>query len=525
MKELMASLIHASLISSASALAQNEEDEIRLLIARAPVAQATAEAEEMEILIVWHWLMALAYTGHTKEAFAAAAKFSEALKIRELMDEDDDDEANDAIALGLAIAGKVDDALSLLRRTKGRSSQSVIIEILATDGRFSEALNETRKAENASDKDYNLKHIAQELAASGEIKQALEIASEIKDKYILNDTLRVVMKELLKDWKLGEAKIIAERIQPDPDPQFSLRSVIFDLVSDMANDGAQENALAMVDLIENEADRSRPFSVIAKSFAKAGKLDEALETARKIKNEFRMLITLAEVAEGFVRKGENDAARNLLNEAVDKARRITDKESQEQAFSSLIPKLAESGLMDEALALANRLVEPTAIEQEGGIDTAATAMAEVGRTNEALKLLRSYGKKKPFPQNAVVAIVEKLARSEKMDEVFGLRNEISLSAAVDREIVEGLLKAGKIDDALTVTQNIEDEVDRSQAFVMAAQFLLHSGSYRRARLTADRCPSPVLRMFLYFEIFNVLSFRVNPQLRKKIKNSHLINEL
>src|SRR5215510_1468453 len=153
MKELMAPLIHASLISSASALAQNEEDEIRLLIARAPVAQAMAEAEEMEILAVFNWLMALAYTGHTKEAFAAAAK------IMELMDEAED-EANGAIAEGLAIAGKVDDALSLLRRTKGRSSQSIIIEILATEGRFSEALNETRKMENASYKDYKLRLIA-----------------------------------------------------------------------------------------------------------------------------------------------------------------------------------------------------------------------------------------------------------------------------------------------------------------------------------------------------------------------------
>ena len=524
MKELMASLIHASLISSASALAQNEEDEIRLLIARAPVAQAMAVAEEMELLAVFDWLMALAYTGHTKEAFAAAAKVREAAKIRGLMDVAEDD-ANSAIAEGLAVAGKFDDAISLLRRTKGRSSQSVIIEILATAERFSEALNETRKAENASDKDYNLKHIAQELAASGEIKQALEIASEIKDKYTLNDTLRVVMKELLKDRKFGEAKIIAERIQPDPNEHFSPRSIIFDLVSDMANDGAQENALAIVDLIENEADRSWPFSVIAKSFAKAGKLDQALETARKIKNEFLLLITLAEVAEGFVGKGENDAARNLLNEAVDKARRITDKGSQIKAFSSLIPKLAESGLMDEALALANRLLDTPAIEQEGGIDTIATAMAEVGRTSEALKLLLSYGKKKTFPHNAVGAIVEKLARSGKMNEIFGLRNEISLYAAVDREIVEGLLKAGKIDDALTVAQNIEDEDDRSEAFFEAAEILLHSGSYRRARLTADRCPSPVLRLVLYFEIFNVLSFRVNPQLRKKIKNSHLINEL
>ena len=422
MRELMAPLIHASLISSASDLAQNEEDEIRLLIARAPVAQATAEAEEMEILIVWHWLMALAYTGHTKEAFAAAAKFREALKIRELMDDDEEDEGNDAIALGLAIAGKVDDALSLLRRAKGRSSQSYIIEILATDGRFSEALNETRIAENASEKDSNLKLIARELAASGEIKQALEIASEIKNKNIL-----------------------------------------LELASDTANICAQENALVMVDLIENEVDRSGPLFEIAASFIGADRLDEALETARKIKHECLLPITLANVAAGFARKGENDAASKLLNEAVEAVSRIPDEKKRQRVISSLNPEPAGSVLIDEPPALANSLENKAAFERGSDIE------------------------------------------------------------ADFRTKVEGLLKAGKIDDALTVAQNIEDEVDRSEAFVIAAEFLLHSGSYRRARLTADRCPSPLFKIYLYFQILNVLSFRRNPQLRKKIKNSGLIN--
>jgi hypothetical protein len=422
MTELIASLIHASLISSASALAQNEEDEIRLLIARAPVAQATAEAEEMEVLVVWHWVMALAYTGHTKEAFAAAAKFREALKIRELMDEEEDDEGNDAIAMGLAVAGKFDDALSLLRRAKGRSSQNYIIEILATAGRFSEALNETRKAENASEKDYKLKLIARELAASGEITQALEIASEIENKNILKE-----------------------------------------LVSDMASICSQENALAMIDLIENEADRSWPLSVIAESFIEADRLDEALETARKIKCECLLPITLAKIAAGFAGKGKSDAASNLLNEAVEAMSRIPDEKKRERVLSSLNTEPAGSGLIDEPPALANSLENKAAFEQVGGIE------------------------------------------------------------ADFRTYVEGLLKAGKIDDALIVAQNIEDEVDRSEAFVIAAEFLLHSGSYRQARLAADRCPSPLFRTYLYFQILNVLSFRRDPRLRKRIKNSRLIN--
>ena len=143
--------------------------------------------------------------------------------------------------------------------------------------------------------------------------------------------------------------------------------------------------------------------------------------------------------------------------------RIPDEKNRERVLSSLNPEPAGSGLIDKPPALTDSLDNKAAFERGGG------------------------------------------------------------TKADFRTKVEGLLKAGKIDDALTVAQNIEDEVDRSEAFVIAAEFLLHSGSYRRARLIADRCPSPLFRMHLYSQIFNVLSFRVNPQLRKKIKNSGLIN--
>lgn len=397
MKKLIASLILASLISSASALAQTEEDEIRLLIAHAPVAEAAAKAEDLDGVVVVGWLMALAYTGHAKESFAAAAK------IRKWMSKD---EANVAIAVGLAIAGKADEAISLSRQIKDPEFQGFYILILAKAGRFSEALNEARKMEDGSERDESFQLIAQELAVRGEIEQALEIGGAIKDKKSLNDALNGAMKDLLKAGKISEAKSIAERIQPDDNERSPLRSAIFEVIFDIANDdaqeGAQENALAMVDLIEDEAIRSWMLLVIAESFIKIGKIDEALETAQKIKDESHLALTLAKVAAANENK--------------------------------------------------------TASDRGDGIE------------------------------------------------------------AIDQTTVEGLLKAGKVDEALTVAQNIKDEDNRSKAFEEAAEFLLRSGSYRQARLIADRCPSPVMRLEFYLKILNELSFKRNPQLRAQLKN-------
>ena len=506
MKKPIASLILASLISGASALAQTDDDEIRMLIAHAPVARAIIKAEGLDALLVGNWLMALAYTGHTKEAFAAAAK------IRKWMDEG---EANSAIALGLAIRGKVDEALSLLRRTKDPSVQSAIVLILAKDGRFSEAQSEARKLDE--DELYILQWVAREMAVRGEVVQAVSMVGEIKDENSLEDALRGVTEELLKAGKISEAKSFSEKMRTGATGYSPLQPAITEVVVDIARAGAQENALAIVDLIENEAERSLALSGIAKSFAKSGRFDEALETARKIKDEFHFPITLAEVAGEFTRKGKKDTARSLLNEAVGEAKRITDKKSREMAFDYMIPELAQSGMIDEALALAETF------EDRHPIDAIAKAIAETGKTSSALKLLRSYGKKMPFPRNSVVAIVEKLAQAGKMNEVFEIRNDIPLSNAVDVAIVEGLLNAGKVEDALTVAQNIKDKFARSEAFADAAKYLLQSGSYKQARLAADSCPSPELRMGYYLKIFNELSFQRNPQLRERVKNYRLIN--
>lgn len=393
MKKLIASLILATLFFNAPTLAQTEEDEIPLLIAHAPVAEAMAKAEEMEALVIWHWLGALAYTGHTKEAFAAAEK------IRKWMSKD---EANSAIAVGLAIAGKADEAISLSHQIKDPSFQTFYILILAKSGRFSEALKEARKMEDRSERDKIFQLVAQELAVKGEIEQALEIGSAIKNKESLNGALNGVVKDLLKAGKISEAKSIAERIRPDDNERSPLTSAVFEVIFDIANEGAYENALAVVDLIEDEAKRSWPLSVIAESFIEAGRLDEALATAQKIRDESLLSLTLAKVAAA----NENKAASELGD----------------------------------------------------GIE------------------------------------------------------------AIDLATVKGLLKAGKIDEALAVAQNIKDDGGRSEAFEEAAEFLLRSGSYKQARLTADRCPSPLGRLDLYLKILNELSFKRNPQLRAQSQN-------
>ena len=387
MKKLIASLILAPFICGTPALAQTEEDEIRLLISGAPVVQAMAKAEEMEGLVIANWLMALAYTGHTKEAFLTA------IKIRKWMDEG---EANCFIALGLAIAGKVDESISLLRRTKDPSTRTFIIEILAKNGRFSEALDEARKVGDADNRDDGLQQIAEELASRGEAKRALEVTGEIKNKKNLNAILRGVMMRLLKAGKIGEAKSIAETIQPYRSEQSPYQSAIFELASDLANDGDPEAALEMVDLIEDEAQRAWPLSVIAEAFTKAGSFDEALKAARRIRDESLLPIALADVAIGYVGKGEKDVARSLLNEAVGLARQINDRKKQDDLLFSLIPKFIESGFVDEASGLSDSF----SAKVKSGNEVAATG------------------------------------------------DGLPSSIATDQVTVEGLLKAGKIDDAL-----------------------------------------------------------------------------
>ncbi len=204
-------------------------------------------------------------------------------------------DSNFAIAMGLAIVGKTDEAISISRGINDPEfSQALNFTILANAGRLTEALNEALKVEDESERDEYFQLITQELAIRGEIKQALEVGAKIKEKEGLNKALNGAVTALVKSRKITEAKSLAEKIHPDGNYR-SLTWAIINAVSEMVGDGLQENALAMVDLIEDEADRSWSLSLIADSFIDDGKLDKALETARKIKDESLLSTTLAKV--------------------------------------------------------------------------------------------------------------------------------------------------------------------------------------------------------------------------------------
>jgi hypothetical protein len=197
MKKLIAALAFFSLTFSSSALAQNDQAEIRLLITEAPVVEAMKKAREVEELIVWGWLRALAYSGETTYALQVAHKLSEWLPV---------EESTLAIAIGRAMIGKPQEALTLLHTTKAKADeegeedkdeaiQSLIVLVTAMSADNSLILAEVHQIHAVQNKDEAIRLAIEVLICRNEIAQAQQLAAHITTEEGRKAALELIKKD------------------------------------------------------------------------------------------------------------------------------------------------------------------------------------------------------------------------------------------------------------------------------------------------------------------------------------------
>ena len=119
MRSLNALVLSIFTFTSCMAVAQSDESEIQLLISKAPVLEAAAAADGEEILIVVHWIRALAYSGKVQEAYAAVQRLKEKMP---------DDDFVTFIPDGLSMAGKTEEVLVAVRNMKRADASPALIQ-------------------------------------------------------------------------------------------------------------------------------------------------------------------------------------------------------------------------------------------------------------------------------------------------------------------------------------------------------------------------------------------------------------
>ncbi len=488
------------------AVAQSDESEIQILISKAPVTEAAAAADGEEILVVVHWIRALAYAGKVQEAYAAVQKLKEKMP---------DEDFVTIIPEGLSMAGKTEEVLAAVLKIKSNAPDTIMMTAmaLARVGKTKEAVAEANKIKDVEDRGDVLALISKELAKAGKAEEATAVANQIKGEggHSLNEALGKIAEALAKAGKSAEALATVRKIKEKMAREISLETVI----EELAKAGKVNEALEALQEIGDEASRSQTLIAVVEAFTDSGRIDEANAIAHKIKDNFGLALSLGKVTEGLNKAGKKDEAQKTLNEALIAARSINTDLAHDKAIAYISICLAHAEMTSEAMIVIRECKDDN--EQAWAYEEITEALAKQGNQDEAMKLARSINESYGQRYAAITKIIHRLNEAGKPGQNDIVKSAASFSSLEQAAVAQGLALAGKTEEAMAIARGIKDEGDRSVAFAGISQSLALSHLYRQARQAADLCPSPLTRLKAYFSILTNYAIEKNPDLKSRLE--------
>jgi hypothetical protein len=199
-----------------------------------------------------------------------------------------------------------------------------------------------------------LSSLAQSLAQSNKIDDAIKAANAIEDSYERSKALSSLAQSLaqsnkpddaLKAAKLFDDAIrIANTIENSYDRSIALSSLAQFLVQSKK----LEDAMKAANAIEDSYQRSDTLSSLAQSLAESNKLDEAIKAANAIEDSYERSKALSSLAQFLVQA-------NKLEEANKAANAMEDSYERSETLSSIAQSLAQSNKIDDAAQIANSI--------------------------------------------------------------------------------------------------------------------------------------------------------------------------
>jgi tetratricopeptide (TPR) repeat protein len=220
---------------------------------------------------------------------------------------------------------------------------------------------------------------------------------------------------------------------------------------------------------------------------------EALEAARKLEDAGSRSQQLVRVIETLTNTGQDDSATQIAAEAVQAARLVRNSASQSAALVGVTGALAKAGKTIEAQDIA-RTIEDS--------DSRASAMVSImealvkgGRYAEASTVARQI-EKQDERAKALATVITAQAKSGKSDEAAQPINEMLTVArqlkvdaqsgyAANAWVIEALVEAARIDQALDMARQARNADDRSRALGWIVGALVKAGRHAEASRVAN----------------------------------------
>ncbi len=232
-----------------------------------------------------------------------------ALTIARLVDDNYNSSALQAIALSYAQIGQVDQGIEIAQNIQSKYDQPKAISAIAL-------------------------HVAE----LREYDRAIEIAQKIEDEFRKDDALEAIVNQAIELKQYKSALKIA--------PQVKYRQVyiLTKIAISYAEDRRQEEALGIVEAIEDRESKDRILNAIAVSYAQAGKYDQALKTTEAIAGSINYKTdALARISAICADAGETKLASEIFTKVLQIAETLKDSDQKDAALGSLIHSYAQAG--------------------------------------------------------------------------------------------------------------------------------------------------------------------------------------
>jgi len=217
-----------------------------------------------------------------------------------------------------------------------------------------------------------LEELAPATALAGEIDTTVAIINDLPvQSFERNAAIRMAVARLIEAGAFAKARRLADLFDHPP----HRASLYGQIAKGLTRAGEPDAALALIENLEPERERSRTLADMVEILANAGEMASALAVAEGIDDELNAVLAQNELAKAQARAGDLDGAHAT-------AERISIESYQQSALRHIALAEADAGLFERALETVARINHER--DRPEAIGHLAAALAAAGRTQEAL---------------------------------------------------------------------------------------------------------------------------------------------
>lgn len=375
------------------------------------------------------------------------------------------------------------------------NSQCVSIAEIVVHSGVEAAIEKSRTIENPADRDAALSCMIPYLTDRTEFDDALKLAEAIQAPDQQIEAWALIARKQIKANQLEAAIQLVDRMNPSEETYFIKQNLLFKITSRLVQTDQLNRALQLTETVKDPEQQNEVLESIVLKLITEHQFQQALELCQQVKNYeydsakdhcFSALVThsieagqldltlkvIDTMEADSVEKwfAINDLIKHLLethhqNQALQTARNFDNDEDRRAALKSISVCLANQGRFQQALEVAES-IEP-GYKKQSALAHLAEKQFQCGQLEQVVNLLLKHADSDPL-----AAEFEPLMYHDA-------NHQWHTTVPLYEQLLTALVAARKSEQALQMTETLQDESQKITALQFLIQILAEAGEYEK----------------------------------------------